>query len=387
MIEGVKDVRKKLADGSVRYYYYLRFDPGSSFYQSDISINRMAKLPSDFLRAYAEATKSHEQADTYGALALEYLNSMRFKRLAEATQRDRRRLVEATLDIPLKGKNTARSAPLAVIDDRKVIPYLNAWRDSMASTPRQADLAISALSNVISFGQSLGKLDNNRARHLDRLYEAPIDEGSGWPEVDFRRFIGDGCLDVWRDAVMLMRLCGVRRQDAATIQWTAVKNDVLHFVTSKGRRKRREAIIPILPAGRQLLSELKEKQRERGVTATTILVNREGRPFTPSGLSSSIDKRRRKLGIIPSMHKLRNDYAGDLVVAHTKTPEVITRAIVCRAMGWSEQYLDKMIRIYVDDSRVIDAIQETLRTEGAQKNQQCGNRAETEAQTKKENGA
>lgn len=374
------NVRKVLADGAVMFYYYVSKGEGSSFYQSPERYDSLDDAPQEFIDAYSAAKIGIDDAGTFGKHCLDFLQSPKFLRYADATKRDLKRYTEMALDIPLKGRKLARKAPLQAFDRVEIIPYINRWRDSMASTPRQADMAVATLRRILAYGCSQGRLSFNRAENIERLYDAPIDEGAGWSDADFHAFIGGDCPRDLSRAARFIRYFGVRRTDAVSIQRSAIKGDTLVWMTSKGRRKKRQAIAPILPEGRALLDEILSTPNDGALTATTILTNSRGRPWTPDGFSTSFDKRRKKLGIQSTMHDLRAGYATDLVVAHTKRPHVITRSVVCRALGWGEEQLDQMIRVYVDDSKVIDALTNSTGTD-------FGNQTETEPDLKEEHEA
>lgn len=354
-IKGVR-TRKKLlkSTGKLRFYYYVNRHASERFFESDeIDVQKLAKVPADYAEAYAAARSGLDVAGTWGDAILEYRRSPERMSKAAVTRRDEERYLELLCEIPLKGGRRARNAPLSVFDDPKVAPYLFDWRDSMAATPRKADMAMGVLSRVLDFHCARGRLTSNRAEKIGRLYRAPRDQGEGWTGEELVRFVGDGCPWQLRLAILFMRYTGARRTDAMTLTVGAIKDTLLVWDTSKGRRHGRKAILPILPEARAVLEELDERRRTLDPSPLSILFNSNGKAWTPDGFSSSFDNRRKKLGIKKTIHQLRKSYATDLVLAHHRDPATITRAVVTRAMGWSDDQLDEMVRIYVDDSAVI----------------------------------
>lgn len=80
------------------------------------------------------------------------------------------------------------------------------------------------------------------------------------------------------DAIWLAWLTGLRRADLVALTWDQVgEHAIMRTAQKKSRGKRRRAVVPIIPALRQLLAELRTRDRAEGVD--TVLVNSKGRPW------------------------------------------------------------------------------------------------------------
>jgi hypothetical protein len=128
-LKGVHANHRRLADGRlVTYYYAWRGGP------------RLIGEPGtpEFIRSYHEAHSSRRKPDRSlfkGSVILPYLDSPEFKNLSARTQADYFKIIHRKID-PALG-----DLPLDALDDPRVTKDLLEWRDSMASSPRQADYA------------------------------------------------------------------------------------------------------------------------------------------------------------------------------------------------------------------------------------------------------
>jgi hypothetical protein len=128
-LKGVCHIRKKLADGQVRDYWYawrggprLEGSPGTV----------------EFIISYnaAVATRKRPLNNDLSFLLDAYQDSEAFRRLAPKTKRDYVRILTSI-------GNKFGDCPIKLLDDRRVRGEFLAWRDEIAkSSPRQADYII-----------------------------------------------------------------------------------------------------------------------------------------------------------------------------------------------------------------------------------------------------
>jgi hypothetical protein len=129
-LKGINTSRKRLADGTVKKYYYHR---GTK--------KRITGKPGtpEFVASYAEAVQ-REPSDTgtFTSLITGFVESPEFQKLAEKTQKDYRRYLDALRD-------EFGSLPIDSLSDRRIRQDFFDWRDQYKDKPRTADYAWSIL--------------------------------------------------------------------------------------------------------------------------------------------------------------------------------------------------------------------------------------------------
>lgn len=358
-VEGVNVIRKVKADKSVAYRYYAWRGKGAPCFW--VSEHKPVKqpFPRAFVEAYDKAIReSREVRDDFNGLAARYLASPAFAKLVNGSERSRY--------VGLAQKQFG-SAPIKVIADPRFRGELIEYRDSLAATPRTADLAIQAVSVVLEHARNLGLLALNPAAGIPNLYRLPGDKRP-WSDAEMTKFVG-GAPEFLADAFWLIRHLALRRKDAAEITWTADKGTHIAWRTSKSRRAR-EAVIPVLPDARAFLDSLKRRNAQKlselakgyakkrkdvaplQTAARFMLVAHKGQPWRDeSSLTKAFAKRWKALGIEdgPSPHRLRNNAATAFMVAG------IDDRTIADAMGWSKEDVEEMRRVYVDREAVVSA--------------------------------
>ena len=247
--------------------------------------------------------------------------------------------------------------PLSIFDDRRIRAKIIAWRDDAADTPRKADYRIQVLSALLSYGRNLGLLTYNFGEGIPGIYKRGQRAEIIWTLNE---------VTIWqnapvpvRDAANLARLTGLRRSDLIAIPFEAVGTHSIVWRTSKSG-KRAVVQIPILPRLRDLIEDLKQRNRVDG--ATTLLVNSHGQPWTANGLTSSFTDAREALGLPPKrLHDFRGTFATELCRAG------LTNQEIARIMGWTEAQVDALRRLYVDEEAVVMAIGQRIAAQAAVK--------------------
>jgi hypothetical protein len=105
-LQGINTVRKRLADGTVRTYYYHR--------ATGFTLSGKPGSP-EFLRDYgaAEKTLLDRHAGTFNGLVRDYTLSPEFEKLRESTRREYRRMLT-------KAEAKFGNMPLAALEDPRV---------------------------------------------------------------------------------------------------------------------------------------------------------------------------------------------------------------------------------------------------------------------------
>ena len=367
-IEGVNRTRKVLADGTSRYFYYCFRGKGApQFWQCD---GKPVKhpYPRAFVEAYYAAMKARtEVRDDFDGIATRYLESPAYKALADKTRADYRKLID-------NARARLRSASLEVMEDPRFRAEIIRYRDSLSAKPRTADLAVLGAHIVLEYGRNLGLLKSNAAAGIPSLYTRP-DDKRPWTAEELVRFEAGADPQV-RDAFNLIRHTALRRKDAIAVTWPADKGTHIAWGTSKGKRHRREAVIPLLPDARAFLDDLKrrnlsklaamaERRAKKGkatpLAKPTMLITQDGTPWGDEGsitrafrqtwLDILVPDREEgdELPETPTPHRLRNNAATAYIVAG------LDDRTIADAMGWSAKDVEQMRRVYVDREAVVSA--------------------------------
>ena len=366
-IKGVWRVPFKLANGTIRYYYYTSRHGGSRFWQCDGKPIDDKRLPPEFIAAYEEAKQTERgiKPGTFEQAFHDYQKRCpKFARLKLKSSTARIRYLESWLDMPLKASKPARKAPLAVFDDRKIIQYIVTHRDTRwAHSKSAAQEAMIALSAFLNWAKSEGRLDWNRVEGVPSVYSSPIDKARIWETAERTAFLKGAAwqLDYF---YRLEEITGLRLEDAVRLPRSARKREHIIIPTGKSRGQN-YAIVPLFPELLTLLDEIEAKRValakkwKRPVEPITLLFNSYGSPWTPDGLSTSFYRHRDKVlkgKDRPTIHHLRKNAATNMVIFQHKYPELITDKVLQDMFGWTADTLATMKRIYVSDAAVIRAI-------------------------------
>ncbi len=255
-LQGINTVRKRLADGTVRLYYYHRATgaplagkPGSP----------------EFLRDYAAAEKTllDRHAGTFNGLVRDYTLSPEFAKLRESTQRQYRRML--TVAEAQFGK-----MPLAALDDPRVRQDFMTWRAAVlkGSGEREADNRLGVVSAMLTWGRANGHLNANHLAGFRRLYHNDRSDLIWLPE-HVGAFMAAAPVELQR-ALILALHTGQRQGDLLRLSWG--NYDGAAIVLRQGKTGRRVEI-PCTRALKRMLDQLDR-------TATVVLTTKSGRPWT-----------------------------------------------------------------------------------------------------------
>ena len=272
-LKHIKNVRSRLADGSVKVFRYHRRTG-----------RRIAGEPGtpEFLRSYEAASQStpRANADTLAGLIARYKRSAEFSELAPRTRED--------YDAHLMAIELAwGDMPLDVFDDKRVRQDIKDRRDHLATrSKRQADYFLAVLSVVASYGVDSGLIQNNHVKGVRKLYKADRAEKIWLPEhvVRFESVVSAEL----QLALMLALHTGQRQGDLLRLPWSGYDGSAITLRQSKtGARV-------WVPCTRALRAALDAAPRR----SITILTNTRGRSWTQDGFGTSWFKTSRKAGIV-----------------------------------------------------------------------------------------
>lgn len=261
------------------------------------------------------------------------------------------------------------ATPLSLWNDPRMVAKVVAWRDSRAATPRAADIGITVLRALLSFGRLRGLVTINVADKIPQLYRNGERAEIVWTAEDITAFEAAAKAlnrEHLSDGLRLAALTGLRRADLVALTWDQV-GDVAIFrkALKRSARKRRHTTLPRFPALDALLTELKSRHRKPGVN--TVLVNSFGEPWSDDGFGGSFNRVRDHARIVhidketgehrsKHLHDLRGTFCTKLL-----TETDFSDREVAEVMGWSPERVGNIRRIYVDQSDIIVALGERIK--------------------------
>lgn len=263
-LRGVNRVRKRLAGGGVRVYFYHRAtgarlpgEPGSA----------------EFLTAYADAERiAPKDKGTVGGLIRLYLASLKFERKAASTQREYRRVL-TTLEakfgtLPTKALQSPRVRGLFLTYQEEV------GRDH----PREADNRLAILSAVFSYAAAKGEIADNPLRGFERIYHSDR-SAFVWTEADLSKFMATAPVEL-QQALILAIHTGQRYGDLIRLRWADYDGQA---ITLRQRKTGASVYVPCSAALRRMLDGMERR-------GPFILTRADGRPWHTENNDKALSK-------------------------------------------------------------------------------------------------
>ncbi len=296
-LKGVHRVRKTLKDGSQSVYHYawrggppLTGDPGSP----------------EFVASYHRAHEARKSVPggTVFSLVAHYKQTEDFEGLAPSTKRDYLRYLKEI-------ENEFGTMPLEAVEQVRSRGVFKQWRDTMAATPRKADLAWSVLQRVLSVAKDRGLIAVNVCERPGRLYKSNRRDKIWEDETIARAY---ALLPPHLAHVLTLALwTGQRQGDLLRLPWSAYDGKNISLKQSK-----RGAAV-LLKVGAPLKTMLDGMER----ACPVILTNTRSVPWTSSGFRSSWGKGCAKAGIEGlTFHDLRGSVVTRLALAGNEVPAI-----------------------------------------------------------------
>jgi integrase len=272
-VKGIHAVKKKLADGRLKTYYYA--------WKSGPPLRGKYGTP-EFIASYNEATAQKVAPPTGVLMALlfRFQASAEFQSgISERTRRDYiehiKRIERRFGDFPIK----------ALADPRSRAVFLE-WRDQLAQTSlRQADAAYGTLARVLSWAHHRGLIVTNPCAKAGKLYHGSR-ANKIWHDEEVARFLRTAPVYL-RLAMLLAINTGQRQGDLLRLPWSAYDGD-----TIKLRQRKTGAYVPI-PVADTLKAALDAAPRKSPI----MLTNSEGKPWSESGFQGAWGKATTRAGI------------------------------------------------------------------------------------------
>jgi integrase len=261
-LKGINQVRKRLADGSTKIYYYhrasgkpLRGEPGTP----------------EFIASFADIEKNiiaARSGETFSLLVRTYTQSIEFQQLAATTRTEYRRMLTAA-------EAEFGTMPIEALGDSRVRGDFMSWREKVAhaSGHREADHRLSAISAMLSWAVERGQITSNHVKGFRRLYHADRAEIIWLPE-HIEAFMEVAPIELQR-AIILASHTGQRQADLLRLTWTAYDGQTLELRQGKSRRGGKPGLLVEIACTQALKTMLDQIER----ISPYILTTKTGKPF------------------------------------------------------------------------------------------------------------
>lgn len=320
-IKGVNAVRKVLADGSVRRYYYHRATgkplPGE---------------PGDppFVAALAAAERefSDRHRGTFNQLTHLYTISAEFQKLADSTRKEYGRMLD-------KAEQRFGTLPIAALDDPRVRQDFMKWHGEIAASSghREADNRLSIISAMLAWAKDKGHVTSNHLEGFRRLYGGADRSELIWLPEHVDKFMKVAPLELQR-ALILALHTGQRQGDLLRLTWTNYDGKWISLRQGKSRFKTRVEI-PCTPALRRMLDGIDR-------SGALILTTKTGQPWKARYFKRQWELATGKAGIADlHFHDLRGTAVTMLAEAGCTTPQIA--AITGHSLRTVSTILDKYL--------------------------------------------
>jgi integrase len=278
--KNVKPVRARLADGTVKTYYYhratnkrLEHDPWSAEGLQEIAkLDQAAKALEDKIEAHVPRS--------FGQLWIEYRKS-EFPRLRARTRKDydlvRDWLGDAMFKVPVRTITT---------------PQVYHLRDKAGDERgrRFGSYVVSVMRVALEWGRKRGWLDHNPAMNVEGIAK-PSDArviNRRWDIDEVEAFLGEGCPPQLRLPVCLGLFASMREGDALKVTVAAYDGSIVRWRASKNQE-------PSQAPTSGMLKALLDQRVAQVLPALQLCLNSRGKPWTENGFRASFFKRVRSL--------------------------------------------------------------------------------------------
>ena len=284
-IKGVNTIRRKLADGTWKTYYYWR--------------TTGQRLPDDPTSLdFAIACKKAEQRSSFdpftlGKLIEQYMRSPEFMGLADSTRASYQTHLQAL-------KALGGDLP----NDEMTEADVYQMRDLIWSTaPRKAELRVSILSRLFNWGSKRGFRTDNPAANIEKV-KRRVNSYEPWSEEEITAFYKSAPKHVC-DVVTMALYTGQRQGDCLKMTWGDISNGEIQV----RQEKTGETLwIPIHPDLQAMLDTLERRPGK-------ILLTSRGQAWTKDGFRSSFTQAKADAGVDRQFHGTRSTAATNLADA------------------------------------------------------------------------
>jgi integrase len=246
--KGINVVRARLASGEIKTYYYhratgtaLKGVPGSA----------------EFLASYADAERSNQRrnAGTLAGLVRDFESTKQWRRLAESTKSEYRRVFKFW-------DAKYGTCPLRALEDKAFRADVIKWHDAFSQEkPREADNRVTILARVLSWAAKDGPLTINVLDGFERAYSNDRSDII-WLPGHINAFFAVASPEM-QFALVLALHTGQRQADIRRLAWSAYDGSSIALRQGKARRLGREAPVVRIPCTKALKATLDSRAPSR----------------------------------------------------------------------------------------------------------------------------
>jgi hypothetical protein len=257
-LKGIQRQPMKLADGSVKFYYYHR--------ATGIRLD-----PDNLAQSYADAQRKIKRAGdkTLTDLIRFFDDSSTFKQLSEDSRREYvwklKRIEQKWGDVP--------EATFSNADDSDEFAGMAlAWHQELGKTSlRSADNLMSALCRVLSFAKEKRRIKFHPIPSFERLYKSDRADKT-WPDDLQRQFV-ENARAAMATAMVLVRNTAMRAADIRKFPWTRYDGQRVQIRSQKTKK------LVWIPATRELRAHL-DALTEEGRKGALVILTPTGKAYT-----------------------------------------------------------------------------------------------------------
>jgi integrase len=334
---GINTVHGRLASGEVKTYYYHRAtgarlagEPGSSEFMASIAAAEQSIRQRNAGTAAAEQSIRQRNAGTLSALIRDFENTKQWRRLAESTKKEYKRVL--TFWDAEYG-----SCPYRALEDKAFRTDVIKWHDRFSETkPREADNRVTILARVLSWGAKDGPLRVNVLDGFERAYASDRSDIIWLPE-QIEAFMAAASPEM-QFAMALALHTGQRQADILRFAWSQYDGKSITLRQGKARRLGRAAPIIRIPCTSALKATLDLAQRRQAVMLTT----KTGLPFKKRYFADQWEATCKAAGIENlHFHDIRGTTVTMRAEAGCTLPEIVS--ITGHTLRRAQDILDKYL--------------------------------------------
>jgi len=322
-LKGINTVKRKLASGEVRAYYYHR-----------ATGQRLQGAPGapEFLASIAAAEETTRKRDrgTLAGLIREFQQTAKWRRLAESTKAEYRRIFRFWED-------RFGTCPYPALEDKAFRRAVIQWHDKFSEEkPREADNRITVLARVLSWATRDGPLKRNVMDGFERAYQSDRSDKIWLPE-HVEAFMAVASPDM-KLAMVLALHTGQRQGDLLLLNWTNYDGERISLHQGKARRGKQKGRLITIKCTKALKDTLDDLPKR----STLILTTKTGRAFQKRYFALQWEKTCMEAGIEDlHFHDIRGTTVTMLFQAGCNLGEIVS--ITGHSLRRAQDILDKYL--------------------------------------------
>jgi integrase len=286
----------------------------------------------EFLASYAAAERGNQRrnASTLAGLLREFESTKQWRRLAESTKREYRRVFKFW-------DSKYGTCPYRALEDKAFRADVIKWHDHFSEEkPREADNRITILARVLSWAAKDGPLNVNVLIGFERAYASDRSDIIWLPE-HIHAFLEIASPEM-QLAMVLALHTGQRQADIRRLAWSMYDGASITLRQGKARRLGREAPVIRIPCTKALKATLDSAERK----AALILTTKTGLAFKKRYFAEQWESTCKAAGIAGlHFHDIRGTTVTMLAEAGCSVPEIVT--ITGHSMRRAQEILDKYL--------------------------------------------